>query len=133
MVVAGVGELLDCSTVGVRFRAADDLRGDIVLGDELHYLLEVARDRELLAKLAWCGAVRPPFERGLPGRRLVLRPADGELPDTLLLASPSASNLERSSLSGAVPIRPSPAVAASLAAFGLSAATRMGGASSGSV
>ena len=75
VVVAGVGELLDRSPVSIRVRAADDLRGDVVLGDELGYLLEVARECELLAQLTRRGGVRPPVERGLPGRRLVLSPS----------------------------------------------------------
>lgn len=133
VVVAGVGELLDRSPMSIGVRAADNLRGDVVLGKELGHLLEVARECELLAQLTWRGGVRPPVERGLPGRRLVLCPADGELPDPRLVGSTSASNSERSSSSGAVPIRPSPAVAASFAAFGLLAATMMGGGSSGSV
>jgi hypothetical protein len=119
--------------VRVRIRAADDGCGDVVLRDELGDLLEVPRQCELLSELAGCGGVRPPLER------VFLAVASSSAQHTVscpmrgLPPPPAASNSERSSSSGAVPIRPSPAVAASFAAFDFPAATMIGGGSSGSV
>src|SRR5215204_361953 len=77
---ARVDVALDLFMEARRVGAADDRLGNHVRGDDLHALLEIHRQRQLLAELARQRGVTPDLIRGLLRLLLVLRPADRHLP-----------------------------------------------------
>src|SRR5919112_1210327 len=85
LVEAGVGVLAEALQMPFRVGPAGDHLGQLLLGDQLRGLLEVAGQGQLLGQLAGHQGVGPQLEGGLAGGRLVPAPADLEpaLLDTL--------------------------------------------------
>ena len=133
VVEAGVDVLLDRGAVALGIRAADDQLGDLVAAHHLCRLLEVARERQLLAERSSQTCVRPDLVRRRDRLVLVRGPADGQLRKPRLAGAACAVEGRDELALGAVATSPSPISPASSAAFGPLAATMISGGSSGSV
>ncbi len=108
VVVAGVDVLLDRRAGGARGRGRRRPLGDVVLGRPSRRLLEVRRQRQLLAELPLSARVRPLLQRRCFACLLVLGPADVSWPYVGLPPRLRRRNGSTTPRSAAVPTSPSP-------------------------